>query len=290
VPLDWFHVAELEPGVVLVSEPGHVSSWLVQGRDRSLLLDTGLGVADIRLAVAGAARSPVEVVNSHADFDHVGGNALFADRAIHRLGEPVLAAGAAPETLRAYARYVEGIRPAWDALRAADEHFHLLGPDEVVRPWPPPGFDLDSWRIEPPPATRLLDDGDVLDLGDRELRVLHTPGHVPEHVCLVDEEEGILFAQDQAYYGPHLVYGEDSSIEDWARSARRLADELRGEIRVVYCAHDLRPAIPPRILDELARAGEEVAAGEARLEPAEGLFGEPVLAADYGYFSILVPR
>lgn len=290
MPLDWFHVAELEPGVVLVSEPGHVNCWLVQGRDRSLLVDTGLGVADIALAVSGAARSPVEVVNSHADFDHVGGNALFADRAIHRLGEPALIAGTPPATLQAYARLVDAIRPAWEALRAADAPFHLLGPDEIVRPWPPPWFDVDGWRSEPPPPTRLLDDGDVLDLGDRELRVIHTPGHAPEHVCLVDERAGILFAQDQAYYGPHLVYEEHSSIADWARSARKLAEELRGQIRVVYCAHDLRPAIPPRILDELARAGEEVAAGEARLEPADGLFGEPVLAADYGYFSILVPQ
>jgi hypothetical protein len=60
-------------------------------------------------------------------------------------------------------------------------------------------------------------------------------------------------------------------------------------LRVVYCARDLRPAIAA-ILDELARAGEEVAGGEARLEQTEGLFGEPVLSADYGYFSILVPR
>lgn len=59
-------------------------------------------------------------------------------------------------------------------------------------------------------------------------------------------------------------------------------------MRVVYAAHCLRPALPPRLLRELADAAEEVAAGEARLTPGEGLFGEPVLAADYGHFSLLV--
>ncbi len=47
--------------------------------------------------------------------------------------------------------------------------------------------------------------------------------------------------------------------------------------------------MPPVFLDQLADAAEEVAAGEAKLAPAPGLFGEPVLGADYGHFSILVP-
>lgn len=53
-------------------------------------------------------------------------------------------------------------------------------------------------------------------------------------------------------------------------SARRLADEVAPEIRVVYCAHCLRPAVPPRLLGELVAAGEEV-------------------AADCGHFSIVLP-
>ena len=37
------------------------------------------------------------------------------------------------------------------------------------------------------------------------MQVIHTPGHAPDHICLVDEVAGILFAQDQAYYGPQLI-------------------------------------------------------------------------------------
>jgi glyoxylase-like metal-dependent hydrolase (beta-lactamase superfamily II) len=289
VPRDWFHVAEIEPGVVLVSEPSHVNSWLVQGSERSILIDTGLGVADIAAAVHSVADTPVDVVNSHSHFDHVGGNASFERRAIHRLGETRLAAGYSPELLAAYAGAVAGVNEAWHRFREADREFRMVGPDEIVRPWPPDGFDLEAWRVEPPPPTGLLEDGDVLDLGDRSLRVLHTPGHAPDHVCLLDERAGILIAQDQVYYGRHLVYFEDSSIEDWARTARWLANELVGEIRVVYCAHCLRFSVPPRFLRDLADAGEEVATGSARLLPSKGLFGEPVLAADYDGFAILVP-
>ena len=39
--MDWFRVAEYEPGVHLIAEPGYVASWLIHGRDRDVLLDTG---------------------------------------------------------------------------------------------------------------------------------------------------------------------------------------------------------------------------------------------------------
>jgi glyoxylase-like metal-dependent hydrolase (beta-lactamase superfamily II) len=288
--VDWFQVAEMEPGVHLVAEPGHVSSWLIHGRDRSILLDTGLGVADIAAAIAPVTTSPVEVVSSHAHFDHVGGNAGFAVRHAHPLGAELIETCAPARLLRDWSRLSQGLGAQFARLREADAAFSLIGPDELVREWPPPGIGADGegWAIEAVRPTATLEDGDTVDLGDRTLRVLHTPGHAPDHLCLLDEHAGILFAQDQAYYGDHLVYFDDSSVADWARSARRLADELRSAVRVVYVAHVLRPAVPPRHLDELAEAGEAVLGG-APLEPAHALFGEPVRRLDRGHFTVLVP-
>jgi glyoxylase-like metal-dependent hydrolase (beta-lactamase superfamily II) len=286
---EWFHVSELEPGLHLVAEPGHVCSWLIAGSERNALLDTGLGIADIAAAVAPVASAPVIVVNSHVHFDHVGGNELFEHAEMHELAPALIESSSGEHELSAYRELAEGMEESWERLRDADrDGWFMLGPDERLRPWPTARIAELGWRIDPPPPARTLVDGDVVDLGDRQLRVIHTPGHAPEHVCLVDEREGILFAQDQAYYGPHLVYEETSDPADFARSARRLADELTGSIRIVYVAHCLRPSVPPRFLGELADAAEEVASGEAELSPMEGLFGEPVAGADYGHFSILV--
>jgi glyoxylase-like metal-dependent hydrolase (beta-lactamase superfamily II) len=145
-----------------------------------------------------------------------------------------------------------------------------------MRPWPRERVAELGWRIDPPRPTRLLVDGDTVELGGRTLRVIHTPGHAPDHICLLDEAAGILFAQDQAYYGPLLVYEPGTDPATYARSAGR-----------VHGAQ-LRPSVPPRFLGELADAAEAVAAGEARLSPARGMLGEPVLGADFGHFSILV--
>jgi glyoxylase-like metal-dependent hydrolase (beta-lactamase superfamily II) len=130
--------------------------------------------------------------------------------------------------------------------------------------------------------------GDRIDLGDRSLRVLHTPGHSPDHVCLVDEHRGILFSGDQAAYGPLLVNLGGADLDDWVNSARRLAEELHGAIRVIYASHCLRTIVPPKLLREIAQAGEEIVGGAVALRPGHGFYGEPVRAADFDHFSVLL--
>ncbi len=287
----WFRVSRLEPGVWLIGEPGHVNSWLIEGDERAVLLDTGMGLADISAAVATVCEAEPLVVNSHVHFDHVGGNELFAEVAMHELGPEWIEAGCEPGQLAAYPDLVPEMEAAYERLLAADRtDFFLIGPDEEMRPWPAAGIAAHGWRIEPPPPTRLLAEGDEIDLGDRVLRVIHTPGHAPDHICLLDERAGVLWAQDQAYYGPHLVYEPGADLEDFVATTRRLADDLSGSLRTVYSAHCLRPTVPPAFLAELADAAEAVAGGEATMTPSQGFFGESVRSADFGHFSILVRR
>ncbi len=47
-----------------------------------------------------------------------------------------------------------------------------------------------------PPADIMLEEGQILALGNVELEVLHTPGHSPGSICLYNEEEGVLFDGD----------------------------------------------------------------------------------------------
>ncbi|MET0751007.1 MAG: MBL fold metallo-hydrolase, partial [Solirubrobacterales bacterium] len=205
---DWFEVAPVEPGLHLVGEPGHVFSWLISGSERTILLDTGLGIADISAAVAPVARSPIEVVNSHSHFDHVGGNGLFAPAAMHEAAPQWLERNTADWELEAYAKLAAGMRAGYERLLEVDRtDWFLVGPEQRVREWPAAAIEASGgWHIPTPEPGRLLADGDRIELGDRTLTVLHTPGHCPDHICLLDEAAGILFAQDQAYYGPHLIY------------------------------------------------------------------------------------
>lgn len=62
-----------------------------------------------------------------------------------------------------------------------------------------------------------LREGDFVCGGGRRLKVLHTPGHTFGHLCLFDEQEGLLFSGDHLIRSitpnPDLLVGEDGSWE-----------------------------------------------------------------------------
>src|SRR5215475_9611505 len=68
----------------------------------------------------------------------------------------------------------------------------------TVRSRPPSS----TWSYRPTTATRTLRDGDQVELGGRDLTVLHTPGHPPDSICLLDERNGVLFGGDTINTGP----------------------------------------------------------------------------------------
>src|SRR5437879_7553909 len=183
----WFATRELPGGVFLVAEPGHVNSFLVVGAERAALVDSGLGIASIRTAVTALTDRPVVVVNTHHHFDHVGGNAEFGERAIHELGAGPLAEPVPAAHLDAYVSFARDLSASVAAYREVDERFFSFLSDETIPRRLPDGFDPGSWVIEPPPPGRLLREGDQVDLGGRSLHVIHTPGHTPDSICLLDE-------------------------------------------------------------------------------------------------------
>jgi glyoxylase-like metal-dependent hydrolase (beta-lactamase superfamily II) len=124
-------------------------------------------------------------------------------------------------------------------------------------------------------------------LGGRDLTVLHTPGHTPDCICLLDEHNGVLFGGDTINTGPIYAQLADSDVQAFAESTRRLAD-LASSIRVVYVPHFVRYAVDPLFLAEVADGFEQVAAGEAPLHLAEDYIGYPVQEASFDRFSIFI--
>lgn len=81
---------------------------------------------------------------------------------------------------------------------------------------------------------RELEDGDLLPVDGGELRVVHTPGHTPGHICLVDERRGVLLTGDHVLpritpnVGRHPL-SDPRPLGDYLRSLDRLRsfDEAR---------------------------------------------------------------
>lgn len=283
----WFDVRELEPGVHLIGEPGHVNSFLIQGSTSAILLDTGLGVANIRAVAEALTDKPLLVVNSHYHFDHTGGNQLFDEIAIHRTGGPLLERPAPEEFAQLYMQYTQRVLEAWGPYKKADDlYFHLITAERLVRPLPD-GFEPAAYRIVPSRATRLLEDGDVLDLGGRRLEVLHTPGHSPDCICVIDRANGLLFGGDTVNTGPVYAQYEESNLGAFAESVKRLAG-MRDDVRRVFVCHYMRMENEPSLLAEMADGFQRILAGDVPLRANVDCFDEPVNEACFDHFSVFV--
>src|SRR6202035_1930438 len=85
----WFEHERLADGITRIWEP-HVirvmqcNIWHVRGRDRDLLIDTGMGIASLHDAAKHLFDKALTAVATHTHFDHVGSLHEFADRIVHR--------------------------------------------------------------------------------------------------------------------------------------------------------------------------------------------------------------
>jgi glyoxylase-like metal-dependent hydrolase (beta-lactamase superfamily II) len=94
---------------------------------------------------------------------------------------------------------------------------HLGGAERLARL---SGAQVGRWKA----GDRPLRDGDLVAVGDVRLRVLHTPGHAPDHVVFVWEDRRVLFSGDLILgSGTVVVRPPTGSMEDYIRSLERVA-------------------------------------------------------------------
>lgn len=235
---DWFAVEEIEGGTWCIREPHHmedVCSYLVLSNEGALLIDTGLGISNIKKVVKKITQNPVEVVNTHSHFDHVGNNHRFQKIAIHKNEARHLERGHNPEML-----------------------LHWVEPEMFKKP-PPKDFNPETYSIKPSRPNHQLKDGDTLTIGDRTLQVIHTPGHSPGSICLWEERAGLLFSGDTVYDDPIYVHLPHSDFNDYVHSLSLLCS-LVPQTKKVLPSHGETP-LEPMIILRIARVFQQVAQG-----------------------------
>jgi glyoxylase-like metal-dependent hydrolase (beta-lactamase superfamily II) len=236
--VEWFEVNEIEEGIWCIGEPYHVenvNSYLILGDGKGLLIDTGLGISNIKNVVEQITPDPVEVVNTHSHYDHVGDNHRFDKIAIHKDEARQLERGRNPKTLQ---QFVE---------------------PQMFKKEPPKDFDPQTYSIEPSKAHRQLKDGDSLTVGNRTLRIVHTPGHSPGSICLWEESRGLLFTGDTIYDGPLYAQLPHSNFDDYIRSLSSLCS-LVPKVNKVLPSHGRTP-LDPMIILKIAKIFEQVSQG-----------------------------
>lgn len=213
---EWYRTAPAGDGVTHIFEPFvrefyRCNIWHVRGRERDLLVDSGMGVVSLRAHVPLVTGKPCLAVASHTHFDHVGSHHEFPDRIVHGAEADLMAHPTRENTLA--------------DVYVADAMFTRL---------PPAPYRSATYAVRGAPATRLVADGDIIDLGDRHFEVIHTPGHSPGGIALWEADTRILFTGDIVYDGPLLEDAYHSDPADYHASMKRLYDI---PARVVHGGH-----------------------------------------------------
>jgi len=210
---------EVVKGIHLIRCPWStyfVSSCAVIG-DTIILIDagsTGSPEDAIYPYLRSIGREPSEIshiILTHAHLDHCGGVSPIKKETgckvyVHKLGKPYL-------------------EDAGLINRELHDRFPALYPERKI--------DFDSVK-----ADATFEDGEVLDLEGRQIRVLYTPGHSPCSSCLIDEEQGVYISGDsiqgRGKRRPLLFYSSRKYVE----SMRRF---LKKPVKILITGHPFPP-------------------------------------------------
>ena len=122
--------------------------------------------------------------------------------------------------------------------------------EPITKPMPE-DFDINSYFPYRSDTVRELEDGSIIDLGDRQLEIIHTPGHSPGHICIVDKSTGYLFTGDAVYNAPLYAFFPESDLEIYRDSVLKIT-KIKN-INKILPSHDDLP-IHTDFLDEVLRA------------------------------------
>jgi len=177
--------------------------YLVVGSDCALLVDTGMGIGDLSIFVRGMTDLPLMVVNTHGHPDHAGGNALFDEVWLHPADFDLMQ------------------KMCSEVFRLRDiETF--IGQNAVEqKPL------MENLVKQTTDNVRFLREGQIIDLGDRHFEVIHTPGHSPGSVMLLDVVNKVLFAGDTIVPGAAWLFLDHSEpLQTYLHSLYKIRERL----------------------------------------------------------------
>ena len=148
----------------------------------------------------------------------------------------------------------------------------------------PEGFDAENYVVPGFKVTHWFKEGDILNLGNRTLEVIHTPGHTPDCVCFLDREDRLLFTGDMFYTGGIYTYLNGGDIPTFIDSYLKML-EYYDEFDYLMPSHN-EPWVEKTLLKDVFKAVVDIAEGRGTY--VEGTDrGTPIRKYNFSRFSVV---
>lgn len=230
--------------------------YLIEGRNRALLVDTNLGVRGLRELVDALTGRDVTVLVTHGHIDHATGAPAFSDLPVYLN----------PLDIPLYKRMCK-IEDRDGYIRGG------LGPDFAK-------YDIQrsDYIPENPDFPFLaLSDGQVFDLGDLHAEAVAFPGHTKGSMAVYLPELRTLITGDCCNNATFLFDADTTSVSAYRDTAVRLRDRFAGKLDHICLCHHVMEAGPDLLVD-MAAVCEDVLAGKADDLPFSFMGQEALIA------------
>ena len=128
-------------------------------------------------------------------------------------------------------------------------------------------------------------EGDIIDLGNRELRIIDLPGHTPGSIAILDLEHRVLISGDPLQeHGRIFMFGDHRDMKKYISSLERL-EKRKNEFDEIWPSHADIP-ISPEIIDKLRIGAQDVLDGKVQGRKAK-VHGMSIVVYDLGFSAFL---
>lgn len=223
----FFTAIRVDRQITQISGLAGEKCYLVEGKDRTLLIDGLTGIGSLRAFVRELTEKPVAMVVTHGHLDHTGAAWEYEEAFIH------------PDDI---ALLYTDMHSA--AARRLDFACLFTRFGIPLRTAPTPEDVIPACPVKTYPVY----DGDVFDLGETALEVIHVPGHTFGSIMLLDRKKRLIFGGDGLNANTLLNLPGSASIEEYHRSLQHLK-QYEKDFDVFWNGHDAQ-AVPKSIVDD----------------------------------------
>lgn len=228
--------------------------YLVEGKKRAALIDTGTGVGDLKKYITALTKMPITVLVTHGHGDHALGAPQFDEIYLSYLDENAY-----------YARCKPELRKEFLKLYAIFEEID----------------ESDYIPIPPLQVFNDLKDGAVFDLGGITLEAISCGGHSPGCMMILIREEKTLITGDACNYFTMLQGDTCTGLSTYERNLIAANERTKGRYNRVYLSHGNVTA-PVTLIDEVLEVCEEIKKGKDDKIPFGHLDTNGLVAKAYG--------